>query len=85
MWLDVRQGFVRRIERWLRRLQRAGTLETSDVKLLADALGGVLDQLAYTRLALATKPPTGRDIVAHGRVSGENWSRTLAGGTVARS
>lgn len=77
VWLDVHQGFVRRIERWLLRLQRAGTLETSDVKLLADALRGVLDQLAYTRLAPATKRPTERDVAALGRVSGEIWSRTL--------
>lgn len=77
VWLDVRRGFVTRIERWLRRLQRAGTLETSNVKLLADALGGVLDQLAYTRLALATRRPSDRDIAALGRVSGEIWSRTL--------
>ncbi|WP_354700645.1 hypothetical protein DSM112329_00930 [Paraconexibacter sp. AEG42_29] len=79
VWLDVRRGYVERIERWLRRLQKHGVLQTSDVKVLADALGGVLDQLAYTRLALATKPPTEKEILALGRVSGEIWSRTLGG------
>jgi AcrR family transcriptional regulator len=79
VWLDVRRGYVERIERWLRRLQRSGALETSDVAILADALGGVLDQLAYTRLALRSTPPTEDEIVALGRVSGEIWSRTLGG------
>lgn len=79
VWLDVRRAYVERIERWLRRLKRSGALETSDVTLLADALGGVLDQLAYTRLALATEPPTEATITALGRVSGEIWSRTLLG------
>jgi AcrR family transcriptional regulator len=79
VWLDVRRGYVERIERWLRRLERAGTLSTADVALLADALGGVLDQLAYTRLALTPEDPTDEQIVALGRVSAEIWSRTLAG------
>ena len=77
VWLDVRHAYVDRIERWLRRRQRAGDLRTSDVKLLADALGGVLDQLAYTRLALATRPPSEKDVAALGQVSAEIWSRTL--------
>lgn len=79
VWLDVRRAYVERIERWLRRLQKAGHLQTSDVGLLADALGGVLDQLAYTRLALAATPPTEATVTALGRVSGEIWSRTLLG------
>lgn len=77
VWLDVRHGYIERIERWLRRLQRSHGLQTSDVALLADALGGVLDQLAYTRLALAPSPPTEEEILALGRVSAEIWSRTL--------
>lgn len=77
VWLDVRGGYVRRIERWLRRLQKTDGLQTTDVRILADALGGVLDQLAYTRLALAPKPPTEKEIVALGQVSAEIWSRTL--------
>ncbi|MCW3038369.1 MAG: TetR family transcriptional regulator [Solirubrobacterales bacterium] len=77
VWLDVRRSYVARIERWLRRLQKSQGLQTSDVRLLADALGGVLDQLAYTRLALAPRTPTSREVAALGRVSGEIWSRTL--------
>jgi AcrR family transcriptional regulator len=79
VWLDVRRGYVERIQRWLRRLERAGDLRTADVELLADALGGVLDQLAYTRLALRRDDPTEDELVALGRVSAEIWSRTLAG------
>lgn len=83
IWLDVRSGYVKRIERWLRRLVKAGKLQTADVGILADALGGVLDQLAYTRLALAEKPPREKDLVALGRVSGEIWARTLGAATAA--
>jgi AcrR family transcriptional regulator len=79
VWLDVRRGYVERIQRWLRRLERAGDLRTADVELLADALGGVLDQLAYTRLALRRDDPTEDELVALGLVSAEIWSRTLAG------
>lgn len=79
VWLDVRRGYVERIQRWLRRLERTGELRTADVELLADALGGVLDQLAYTRLALRRDDPTEDELVALGRVSAEIWSRTLAG------
>ena len=79
VWLDVRRGYVDRIRRWLAQLQAAGELVTADVELLADALGGVLDQLAYTRLALGVDEPTDELIEALGRVSGEIWSRTLGG------
>lgn len=80
VWLETRQRYVERIARWLRRLQREGTLETSDVAVLADALGGVLDQLAYTRLGLARREPTAREIETLGRVSAEIWAGTLARG-----
>jgi AcrR family transcriptional regulator len=79
IWLGVRRTYVERIERWLRRLQKHNGLETADVTLLADALGAVLDQLAYTRLALLQTPPSEAQIRALGRVSAEIWSRTLNG------
>lgn len=85
VWLDVRRGYVDRIRRWLQRLEAAGELRTADVELLADALGGVLDQLAYTRLALGGAEPTEEQIAALGRVSGEIWSRTLGGGRAAEA
>jgi len=79
-WLDVRRAFLARIEEWLRGLQDVGRLDVDDLPLLADALGGVLDQLAYTRLALARDDPRPTDVDALARVTGEIWSRTLAPG-----
>jgi len=77
VWLQRRREYVDRIAGWLRRLERAGELHTTDVDVLADALGAVLDQLAYTRLGLAAREPTERDIETLGRVSGEIWLGAL--------
>lgn len=77
LWLDVRARYVGRIEAWLTRLQAAGAIDVADPELLADALGSSLDQLAYTRLALARKQPTRREIARLGEVTGELWVRAL--------
>jgi AcrR family transcriptional regulator len=77
VWLRTRQGYVDRIARWLRGLRRAGRLQTADVAVLADALGGVLDQLAYVRLGLARRDPTPAEVETLGRVSAEIWVGTL--------
>jgi len=82
IWLTTRQEFVDRIASWLRRLRRAGRLHTADVGVLADALGGVLDQLAYTRLGLARSEPTPTQVEILGRVSAEIWVGALTGGAV---
>lgn len=77
VWLELRAEYVERIAKLLHRLHRAGKLETTNVDVLADALGGVLDQLAYTRLGLADAEPTDEDIETLGRVSGEVWAAAL--------
>jgi AcrR family transcriptional regulator len=77
VWLATRQGYVERVARWLRRLEADGRLRTADVGVLADALSGVLDQLAYTRLGLAERDPTPEEVAVLGRVSGEVWARAL--------
>jgi len=84
VWLTTRQEFVDRIASWLRRLRRAGVLHTADVGVLADALGGVLDQLAYTRLGLARTEPTPAQIDVLGRVSAEIWVGALSLGEFAQ-
>jgi AcrR family transcriptional regulator len=73
LWLDIRSRYLSRIERWLRGLQAAGTLRAPDVVLLAEALGAVLDQLAYTRLGLAEADPTPTEIEALGAVTARLW------------
>ncbi|HYF25242.1 MAG TPA: TetR/AcrR family transcriptional regulator [Baekduia sp.] len=79
IWLDVRSSYVDRIEAWLRRLEAAGELRTGDVRVLAEALGAVLDQMAYTRFGLAERDPDDDEIALLGRVSGELWFRALRG------
>jgi AcrR family transcriptional regulator len=76
-WLSIRREFVDRIRAWLHSLVRAGRLHTSDTDVLADALGGVLEQLAYTRLGLARTEPSRAEIEALGRVSAEIWVAAL--------
>lgn len=78
LWLDVRGRYVGRIEAWLRELDAAGALDTSDLPLLAEALGAVLDQLAYTRIGVTTAPVKDAEIQALGRISCELWFRTLS-------
>jgi AcrR family transcriptional regulator len=77
LWLEVRGRYTARIEAWLRRLQAAGLLDTSDLVLLSEVLGATLDQTAYTRLGLADGPPAPAEVDALGRVTGELWARAL--------
>lgn len=77
VWLEQRRQYTGRIAHWLEDLHRRGRLQTADVTVLAEALGGVLDQLAYTRLGLAREEPGEEEIATLGQVSAEIWFRTL--------
>lgn len=79
LWLEVRAQYVDRIVGWLRDMEAAGQLKTHDVQLMAEALGAVLDQMAYTRIGLATEPTTPQEIDTLGRVTAEIWYRALRG------
>ena len=59
LWLDVRGRYLDRIHAWLQALMNDGHLAVDDVRLTAEALGAVLDQMAYTRIALRSvaSPP----------------------------
>jgi AcrR family transcriptional regulator len=52
MRLELRRIFVDRIERGLRRLQTGGTKHDLDPVAAANALGGMIDNLAYTAFVL---------------------------------
>ncbi|HEX4107890.1 MAG TPA: TetR/AcrR family transcriptional regulator [Solirubrobacteraceae bacterium] len=82
LWLGVRGKYVERIVRWLQELQAAGRLETRDVQLMAEALGSVLDQMAYTRIGLSTAPTSEQEIELLGQVTGEIWYRALRGSSL---
>lgn len=77
-WLGVRSGYIERIETWLRQIDGIAHLETDDPHLVAEALGAVLDQMAYTHFGLAEDDPTEDEIQRLGLVSAELWYRTLA-------
>jgi AcrR family transcriptional regulator len=77
-WLGVRSTYIDRIEAWLRRIDGIAHLESNDHRLVAEALGAVLDQMAYTHFGLADADPGEEEIRKLGLVSAELWYRTLA-------
>lgn len=77
-WLGVRSGYVDRIETWLRKIDATAHLRTDDPRLVAQALGSVLDQMAYTLVGLADDDPSEEDVQKLGLVSAELWFRTLS-------
>jgi AcrR family transcriptional regulator len=85
LWLEVRGKYIGRIVRWLRDLEATGQIKTHDVQLMAEALGAVLDQMAYTRIGLATAPTSAHEIESLGRVTGEIWYRALRGSSLSGS
>lgn len=59
MWLDMRGAFIARTANWLAMLARTGDVNGDmDLRLLADSLGSMNEQLAYTRIALAEEAPS---------------------------
>ena len=80
LWLQIRRAFVERTVRWLERLQAAGRLEAGvNLELLADALGSVVEHLAYVQVALAPELPRSETLDDLGRMAGEAWYLMLTG------
>jgi AcrR family transcriptional regulator len=79
LWLDVRGRYLDRIHAWLQALVSQGHLAVDDVRLTAEALGAVLDQMAYTRIALRADDIPASEVEALGRVTGRIWFKALSG------
>lgn len=78
VWLGVRRRYLAQIETWLRGLAKEGLVVTADdASLLAEALGALMDQMAYTRLGLASVDPPSAEIEALGRVTAGIWAGAL--------
>jgi AcrR family transcriptional regulator len=77
LWLEVRERYLERIVAWLRELNGGGHTQVDDVRLTAEALGAILDQMAYTRLGVRAGEVGRSEIEALGRVSGRIWFRAL--------
>ena len=78
LWLGTRGRFVERIEEWLVELRESVVIEDEDLGLLAAAFGAMMDQLAYTRIALADVPPRTEELAALGRVTADVWHAALS-------
>jgi AcrR family transcriptional regulator len=80
LWLQIRRGFVERTVHWLERLQAGGQLEPgANLELLGEALGSVVEHLAYVQVALQPELPRGEMLDDLGRVAGEAWFLMLTG------
>jgi AcrR family transcriptional regulator len=80
LWLRIRRGFVERTVHWLERLQAGGQLEPgANLELLGEALGSVVEHLAYVQIALQPELPRGEMLDDLGRVAGEAWFLMLTG------
>jgi AcrR family transcriptional regulator len=80
LWLRIRRGFVERTVHWLERLQAGGQIETgANLELLAEALGSVVEHLAYVQIALQPELPRGEMLDDLGRMAGEAWFLMLTG------
>jgi AcrR family transcriptional regulator len=80
LWLKIRRGFVDRTVRWLERLQESDRLEAgANLELLAEALGSIVEHLAYVQIALQPDLPRGEALDELGRVAGEAWFLMLTG------
>ncbi|MEV5837714.1 TetR/AcrR family transcriptional regulator [Nocardia sp. NPDC052112] len=86
LWLNLRGDFVKRIQRWLQRLQDSGQIGATDVELLAETLGCMTEQMAYVHVGLVASTPKRERIDELGRAVGEVWFRALPApaGEIAR-
>ncbi|GAA3044800.1 hypothetical protein GCM10010528_25120 [Gordonia defluvii] len=75
LWLNLRADFVKRTERWLRRLDESGQLEPTNLHLLAETLGCATEQMAYVHVGLAPSSPRREEIAELGTALGELWFR----------
>jgi AcrR family transcriptional regulator len=80
LWLHIRHGFVDRTVHWLERLQAAGQIDPgANLPLIAEALGSVVEHLAYVQIALSPDLPRGETLDELGRTAGEAWFLMLSG------
>jgi len=80
LWLGIRGRFVERTERWIAVLitkQKIPPLE--DVRMIAEGLSAMTEQLAYVKVGLANEDPDDAEIERLGKSCGLIWYRTVFG------
>ncbi|PZU12389.1 MAG: TetR/AcrR family transcriptional regulator [Sphingobium sp.] len=83
-WLEMRVPFIERNRRWMERLQKAGSIDAAvNVSLMAEALGSMIEQLAYVHIGLPEKVPTKDELDELGRTCGLIWFRSIFGAQTA--
>jgi AcrR family transcriptional regulator len=86
LWLTMRRGFVERTAHWLERLQSEGRIEVeANPEMLAEALGSIVEHLAYVHIALQPDLPRVETLDELGRTAGEAWFLIVTGRDRLRS
>lgn len=81
MWLDLRTRFTGRIEAWLEAVGAAPPEAAAAPAVLAQALGAMTEQMAYTQIGKSPQLPRPETIAELGRVAGTVWHRATRSAT----
>jgi AcrR family transcriptional regulator len=80
LWLEQREFFIARTERWIAGLQARHLIApTMHARMLAEALGSMTEQLAYVTIGLAPRKKSAKEIDELGRTCGRIWYLAIAG------
>lgn len=80
VWLQMRDRFVTRTERWIERLVLTGEIDPiDDIPMVAQGLCSLTEQLAYVQIGLAPETPDDAFIERLGKSCALIWYRTLSG------
>lgn len=83
-WLEMRVPFIERNRRWMQRFQAEGAIDAGiDVPMMAEALGSMIEQLAYVHVGLPEKLPSAEELNELGRTCGLIWFRSIFGSETA--
>lgn len=77
MWLDLRSRFTGRIAAWLEEIGAAPPGAAAEPALLAQVLGAMTEQIAYTQIGKSAQLPRPEAIAELGRVAGTVWHRAI--------
>ncbi|HEY2705544.1 MAG TPA: TetR/AcrR family transcriptional regulator [Candidatus Dormibacteraeota bacterium] len=77
MWMDLRSRFTGRIAAWLETIGAAPPDAAAGPEVLAQALGAMTEQMAYTQIGKTPQLPRPETIAELGRVAGAIWHRAI--------
>ncbi|MBR0840679.1 TetR/AcrR family transcriptional regulator [Bradyrhizobium liaoningense] len=80
LYQSERSRFLRRTATWLTRLQSLGEIDKElEPETAAEALGGMMEQIAYIKLDLAARAPSGEEIELIATHCAKIWYRGVFG------